>query len=76
MIPFLQIRTELREVAAPDQEARDLSPEATGSQTLGTAEEKPPEEKEKTKTKEKIFKTTGKLLLESGKFQVHKPGKR
>jgi hypothetical protein len=75
LIPILQIRTELREVAAPDQASGDLSHEATGSQTLGTAEKKPPEEKEKTK--EKIFKkTTGKLLSGTGKFQVKKPGKR
>jgi hypothetical protein len=72
LIPVLQIRTELREVAAPDQEASDLPPEASDSHTLGT-----PEEQEKTKTKEKIFKkTTGKLLSGTGKFQVQKPGKR
>jgi hypothetical protein len=72
LIPVLQIRKELREVATSDQEASDLSPEASDSHTLGT-----PEEKEKTKTKEKIFKkTTGKLLPGTGKFQVKKPGKR
>jgi hypothetical protein len=72
--PVLQIRTELREVAASDQEASDLSHEDSNSQP---AEEKLPEEKEKTKTKEKIFeKTTGKLLSGTGKFQVQKPGKR
>ena len=72
LIPVLQIRTELREVAAPDQEASDLPPEASDSHTLGT-----PEEQEKTKTKEKILKkTTGKLLSGTGKFQVQKPGKR
>jgi hypothetical protein len=72
LIPVLQIRTELREVAAPDQAPRDLSPEASDSHTLGTAQEK-----EKTNTKEKIFKkTTGKLLSGTGKFQVKKPGKR
>jgi hypothetical protein len=74
LIPVLQIRKELREVAASDQEASDLSHEASNSQP---AEEKLPEEKEKTKTKEKIFeKTTGKLLSGTGKFQVQKPGKR
>jgi hypothetical protein len=72
LIPVLQIRKELREVAASDPEASDLSHGASDSHTLETAEEK-----EKTKTKEKIFKkTTGKLLSGTGKFQVKKPGKR
>jgi hypothetical protein len=75
LIPVLQIRKELREVAASDQEASDLSHEASDLHTLRTAEKLPPEEKEKTK--EKIFKkTTGKLLSGTGKFQVQKPGKR